>query len=92
MRQCVGCREMKEKKSMIRIIRTPEGEFLVDDTGKKNGRGAYLCRSVECYGKAVKSGSFSRAFRMQIPEEIYDRLAKEIETEASGVMHAETEI
>ena len=79
MRQCIGCREMKEKNSLIRVIRTPEGEFLTDTTGKKNGRGAYLCPSAECFQKAVKSKGFERALRMAIPKELYDKLEKEFQ-------------
>lgn len=77
MRQCIGCREMKEKNSMIRVIRTPEGEICMDATGKKNGRGAYLCRSAECFHKAVKTNALSRSFQMHIPGEVYERLEKE---------------
>ena len=67
MRQCVGCQEMKNKKEMIRVIRTSEGEFLLDATGRKNGRGAYICPNQECLKKAVKSKGLrdllSRQFR-----------------------------
>ena len=54
MRKCVGCQEMKEKKSLIRVVKTAEGDLILDDTGKKNGRGAYICRSIECFKKAKK--------------------------------------
>ncbi len=79
MRQCVGCREMKEKTRLIRIIRTAEGEILTDATGKKNGRGAYLCPNPECLQKAAKSKSLERAFQMAVPRELYEKLQKELE-------------
>lgn len=78
VRQCVGCQEMKNKKEMIRVIRTKEGEFLLDATGKKNGRGAYICPSKECLGKAVKSKGLERSFKQAIPEEVYEALEKEM--------------
>ena len=78
MRKCVGCGEMKPKKELMRILKTETGEFLVDADGKKNGRGAYICRSAECFRKAVRSRGFERSFRQQIPEEVYDRLEKEM--------------
>ena len=55
MRKCVGCQEMKEKKSLIRVVKTAEGDIILDDTGKKNGRGAYICKSLECFKKAKKT-------------------------------------
>ena len=61
-RQCVGCREMKDKKALLRIVRTPEGEILLDSTGKKSGRGAYVCPDPECLKKARKSRALERAF------------------------------
>lgn len=79
MRKCVGCGEMKPKKELMRILKTETGEFLVDADGKKNGRGAYICRSVECFRKAVKSRGLERSFKQQIPEEVYDRLEKEMD-------------
>ena len=84
MRKCVGCGEMKPKKDLVRILKTETGEFLVDADGKKNGRGAYICRSVECFRKAVKSRGLERSFRQQIPEEVYDRLEKEMGDIAEG--------
>ncbi len=78
MRKCVGCGGMKPKKELIRILRTEEGEFVVDADGKKNGRGAYLCRCVECFRKAAKSKGFDRSFKQEIPQEVYDRLEKEM--------------
>ena len=79
VRQCVGCQEMKNKKEMIRIIRTNEQEFLLDTTGKKNGRGAYLCPDTECFEKAVKNKGLERSFRQAIPKEVYEMLKKEME-------------
>ena len=77
-RKCVGCQEMKNKKELIRVIRTAEGEFLLDATGKKNGRGAYLCPSRECFQKAVKSRGLERSFKQAIPQEVYESLEKEM--------------
>ena len=77
-RQCIGCGEMKNKKEMIRVLKTPEGEFTLDSTGRKNGRGAYVCPSAECLGKAIKSKGLERSFKMAIPKEIYEKLEKEM--------------
>ena len=78
VRRCVGCQEMKSKKEMIRVIRTKEGEFLLDATGKKNGRGAYICPSKECFQKAVKNKGLERSFKQSIPAEVYEALEKEM--------------
>ena len=78
MRQCVGCGEMKGKKDLIRILKTNEGEILVDATGRKNGRGAYICPDIECFKKARKSKGFERSFKMAISSEIYENLEKEM--------------
>ena len=78
VRKCVGCGEMKPKKELIRILRTENGELVVDAGGKKNGRGAYICRSVECFHAAVKSRGLERSFKQEIPQEVYDRLEKEM--------------
>ena len=77
-RQCIGCGEMKSKKEMIRVLKTPEGEFTLDATGRKNGRGAYLCPSMECLQKAVKGKGLERSFKMAIPKEVYETLEKEM--------------
>ena len=74
LRQCIGCGEMKSKKEMIRVIKTAEGEILLDATGRKNGRGAYLCPSMECFKKAVKGRGLERSFKMAIPREVYETL------------------
>ena len=79
LRQCIGCGEMKSKKEMIRVIKTAEGEILLDATGRKNGRGAYLCPSMECFKKAVKGRGLERSFKMAIPREVYETLEKEME-------------
>ena len=79
MRQCVGCGEMKGKKEMMRVLKTAEGDIVLDVTGKKNGRGAYLCKSMECMKKAVKSKGLERSFKMNIPNEVYDSLEREFE-------------
>lgn len=78
MRKCVGCGEMKPKKELIRVLRTEENEFVLDTTGKKNGRGAYLCMSKDCFEKAVKSKGLERSFKQAIRTEVYDRLEKEM--------------
>lgn len=79
LRKCTGCQEMKNKKEMMRILKTPEGELVIDTTGRKNGRGAYLCFSRECFEKAVKSKGLERSLKTNIPSEVYDSLKKEIE-------------
>ncbi len=84
MRQCLGCREMKPKKELIRVVRSPEGTISLDFRGKAPGRGAYLCRSGECLKKAVKSKALERAFSAQIPAEVYERLEREMEAEHEG--------
>lgn len=78
-RQCVGCRTMKDKKELIRVVKTPEGEIVLDTTGKKSGRGAYLCPDSECMKKARKSRALERAFAQQIPAEVYDALEEQME-------------
>jgi len=78
-RQCIGCNEMKSKKDMIRVVKTPEGEFVLDATGRKNGRGAYVCPSGDCLKKAIKSRGLERSFKMTIPLSVYETLEKEME-------------
>ena len=77
MRKCVGCGEMKSKKEMMRILKTAEGNIVLDVTGKMNGRGAYLCKSEECLKKARKNRGIERSFKMSILTEVYDNLEKE---------------
>ena len=79
LRQCIGCQEMKSKKEMIRVIKTAEDEIMLDATGRKNGRGAYLCPSMECLKKAVKGKGLERSFKVAIPKEVYETLEKEME-------------
>lgn len=78
LRMCAGCGEMKSKKEMIRILKTPEGEIVIDTTGKKNGRGAYLCSSSDCFKKAIKTKGLERSLKMNIPNEIIETLEKEL--------------
>ena len=78
-RQCVGCRTMKDKKALVRIVKTPEGEICVDATGKKSGRGAYICPNAECLQKARKSRALERAFETAIGQDIYEALQAQIE-------------
>ncbi len=80
MRKCVGCQEMKNKKEMLRILKTSENEFVLDATGRKNGRGAYLCFSTDCLKKAIKNKGLERSFKQTIPEEVYQSLEKELGT------------
>lgn len=79
LRQCVGCGEMKAKKEMMRVIKTAEGEIVLDVTGKKNGRGAYLCHNEQCLNAAMKNKGLERSFKMSIDKEIYEKLQKEYE-------------
>lgn len=79
MRMCVGCRQMKEKKEMIRVLRTQEGEICIDVTGRKNGRGAYICRNAQCLQMAFKNHGLERSFKMSIPKETAVLLEKEME-------------
>ena len=79
MRQCVGCGEMKNKKDLMRVLKTAEDSIVLDMTGRKNGRGAYLCMDKECLAKARKNKGLERSFRMSIPKEVYENLEKEFE-------------
>ena len=76
-RQCVGCGEMKSKKELLRVLKTPEGPIVLDVTGKKNGRGAYLCKSEECMKKARKNKGLERSLKISIPDTVYEELEKE---------------
>ena len=78
-RQCVGCRTMKDKRELIRVVRSPEGDITLDATGKKSGRGAYVCPDSECLKKARKSRALERAFDTAIPPEVYEALENEME-------------
>lgn len=79
MRLCVGCQEMKSKKEMLRVLKTAEDEIVLDATGRKNGRGAYLCFSKECLAKARKNKGLERSLKMSIPPAVYDSLEKEMD-------------
>jgi hypothetical protein len=78
LRKCVGCGQMKTKKELIRVIRTPEEEIILDSTGRKNGRGAYLCADLQCFQAARKSRGLERSLKMAIPETVYESLEKEM--------------
>jgi hypothetical protein len=78
MRQCTGCGEKREKRDLVRIIKTPEEEIIIDGTGKKNGRGAYICNSTKCLALARKRKSLERSLKTTIPSEIYEKLEKEM--------------
>jgi len=78
-RQCLGCREMKAKRDLIRVVRSPEGEITLDFKGKKPGRGAYLCSDLLCLKKARKSKALERAFSLPIPDIVYDALEQQME-------------
>lgn len=79
MRQCIGCRQMKAKNEMIRVIKTSEKEFFIDVNNRKNGRGAYICQNVDCLNQAIKSRGLERSFQCAIPSEVYEQLKKEME-------------
>ena len=81
MRQCGGCGEMKPKRELVRVVKSPEGEISLDLTSRKNGRGSYICKSIECFEKAIKRKSFERAFGVRIPEETVQNIIKELESE-----------
>ena len=74
----MGCREMKSKKELVRILKTTEDELMIDATSKKNGRGAYICRSMECLEKAQKSKGLERSLKMPVPQDVYETLRKEL--------------
>lgn len=79
MRTCIGCREQKPKKELIRIVKNKENEVFLDRTGKANGRGAYICDDISCLEKVIKSRALNRTFSMDIKEEVYDELRKSME-------------
>ena len=80
LRKCIGCNEMKNKKEMIRVLKTTDNEIVLDTTGKKNGRGAYLCFSKDCLKNAMKSKGLERSLKMPIPQEVYESLERELDT------------
>lgn len=77
-RKCIGCGQMKEKRDLIRIIKTPEDEIILDTTGKKNGRGAYICPDVQCLQKVIKTKGLDRSFKMSISDSVYEELKEEL--------------
>ena len=83
-RQCMGCRERMDKRDLIRVVRTPEGNVQLDFSGKLNGRGAYICPKADCLKKARKGKALDRSLEVAIPEEVYDRLEREIEVAQHG--------
>lgn len=83
-RQCMGCRERKAKKELIRVVRSPEGTVSLDFHGKKNGRGAYICPNPDCLKKALRSKALDRSLEVAIPEEIYAQLEREMEAGADA--------
>lgn len=82
MRMCTGCGEMKPKRELIRVVKSPEGEIALDRTGRLPGRGAYVCPDLECLKKARKTRRLERVFSSAIPEEVYDALEKELGSDA----------
>ena len=80
LRKCIGCNEMKNKKEMIRVLKTTDDQIIMDATGKKNGRGAYLCFSKECLQKAMKGKGLERSLKMPIPQEVYESLERKLDT------------
>ena len=78
LRKCTGCGEMKAKKELVRVVKTPEGEISLDPTGKMNGRGAYLCKDPQCLRKAQKSKRIEKALSCTVPDEIYNKLEQEL--------------
>ena len=82
MRQCVGCREMKPKRELLRVVRSPEGEIALDFRGRNPGRGAYVCPDAACLARAKKSRALERAFGIPVPDEVYDELSRQMEEHA----------
>ena len=78
LRQCLGCNEHRAKNELLRVVRTTEGEIVLDFTGKKSGRGAYICKNVSCLKKARKSGRIGKSLDCVIPDEVYDRMESEL--------------
>ncbi len=85
MRTCIGCGENKPKKEMIRVLRTETEGILIDETGRKNGRGAYLCPNEDCLKKAIKSKGIERSFKEKIPDEVYEKLKELFAAKVSGI-------
>lgn len=81
LRKCLGCNEQKPKQELVRVVKSPEGEISLDLTGKKSGRGAYICKSVACLKKAKKAKRFEHTFECSVPEEVYSSMEKELEAD-----------
>lgn len=79
-RKCIACQDRDNKKELMRIVRNKEGEIFIDLTGKANGRGAYICKDSECLKKAIKSKALNRAFKTEVPQEVYEKLLTELES------------
>jgi hypothetical protein len=79
LRQCIGCGQMKAKNELLRVLRMQDEGIIIDSTGRKNGRGAYICRDTECMKKARKSKALDRAFKMQVAEDVYESLTNDIQ-------------
>lgn len=79
LRKCTGCNEMKDKRELIRVVKTKENEFFIDKTGKANGRGAYICPTQDCLEKAVKNKGLERSFKTRIPNETYENLKEALD-------------
>lgn len=84
MRMCLGCNEMKPKRELMRVVKSPEGEISLDFTGKKNGRGAYLCKEAECFDKARKARRFEKSLSCRIDESVYEVMADELRKETEN--------
>lgn len=82
MRQCLGCNEHKQKRELLRVVRDPEGNISLDFTGKKSGRGAYICKSVKCLSRAVKSKRIEKNLGVAIPDEVYEKMESELSENA----------
>ena len=91
LRKCIGCNEMKNKKEMIRVVKTTEGTIVPDTTGRMNGRGAYVC-SLECLGKAMKNKGLSRSLKAEIPSEVYEQLKEAFAGDAQQLLLALTDV
>lgn len=92
MRKCIGCSEMRPKRDLIRVVRTPEGDIRLDFTGKLNGRGAYLCPQRSCLEKARKARRLERAFSVKVEPEIYDELNAELEQREGGIPYGSSTV
>ena len=79
-RKCIGCNEIKPKKELVRIVKNKEGQIFIDKTGKANGRGAYICKDSECLKKAIKTKALNRAFKVEVSDEVYEKLLAELES------------